>query len=168
MTSPKRAGEGVFLKSWKEASTGTWDSLAWRTTELKDASERSSMSTMDALGRSLESTSRLAPADIAFLPPSEGCLAVTIQGSFALGMAPPRQSARHSRKSTAPTSMRKALRAASGESTIPTTVPAFNVENMVLRLGLALVSVACSPLARVLVDIFPSCLLNATKSICNS
>jgi hypothetical protein len=37
--------------------------------------------------------------------------------------------------------MRNALRTASGESTIPTTAPAFNVGIMVLRLVLALVSV---------------------------
>ena len=51
---------------------------------------------------------------------------------------------------------------------MPTTDPGISAESVVLRVILALASLARSPLPWGLIDIFPSCLLDAAKSICNS
>lgn len=61
-----------------------------------------------------------------------------------------------------------ALRQASSESTMPTTDPGLSAESVALRWVVALASLVRSPLPWGLIDIFPSCLLNETKSICNS
>lgn len=168
ITSRSLAAAGVFTKSWNEASTGTPASAARATTGRMNANERTSISTIDAAGRREDSASRRDAGDIAFLPPSSGWRAVRIQGKSAFGIFSPRQSTRHSRKSTFPLASRNALRSAACESTIPTTPPTLSVETMALRFDTASVFLARSPWPRGLVDIFPSCLLIATKSICNS